>query len=304
LGLRYDFEELPQMFRAGHGSISPRVGLAWNPSSVWVLRASVGLYADRIPLAFLNRAIQKDGSAAFEQVADDIAAPAIFLTTGGSVVSPIPAIAPSIFRADPAFTTPRSTQANVSVERQVSKDVTVRADYLFTRGAHLLRTRNINLLSPLAMPNGRAVFGSGRIDSRFDAVNLLESSAASTYHGMTLSVNKRLSDEFELMASYTFSKTIDDASDFDEQPQNPYNLHAERGLSRQDARNRFVVNSLFDLPIGEDENDQGKSQKQQSLIDRVFGHIEAAPIFTFSSGRPVNALTGTDEEIIHAFTLA
>src|SRR5581483_9748664 len=98
------------------------------------------------------------------------------------------------------------------------------------------------------------------------------------------------------MASYTFSKTIDDASDFDEQPQNPYNLHAERGLSRQDVRNRFVVNSLFDLPIGEDENDQGKSQTPPNLIDQVFGHIEAAPIFTFSSGRQSNILTGTDDE--------
>jgi len=36
----------------------------------------------------------------------------------------------------------------------------------------------------------------------------------------------------------------------------------------------------------------------------VFGHIEAAPIFTFSSGRPVNVLTGTDEERSRAYPLA
>src|SRR5262249_49982936 len=106
----------------------------------------------------------------------------------------------------------------------------------------------------------------------------------------------RLSDEFELMASYTRSKTIDDASDFDEQPQNPYNLRAERGLSRQDVRDRFAMNALFDLPIGEDKNDRGRSQTEQRLIGKLFGHIEAAPIFTLTSGRPVNVLTGTDEE--------
>src|SRR5205823_5220951 len=99
-------------------------------------------------------------------------------------------------------------------------------------------------------------------------------------------------------------KTIDDASDFDEQPQNPYNLRAERGLSRQDVRNRFVVNSLFDVPIGEDENDKGKSQTEPNLIGKIFGHIEAAPVFTFSSGRAANILTGTDEEHSGAYPFA
>jgi hypothetical protein len=75
-------------------------------------------------------------------------------------------------------------------------------------------------------------------------------------------------------------------------------------LSRQDIRHRFVVSSLFDLPIGEDENDQRTSQKEPDLVERIFGHIEAAPIFSFSSGRPVNVLTGIDEEGSQAYPLA
>jgi len=200
--------------------------------------------------------------------------------------------------------TPYGAQANASVERLISKDVTARADYLFTRGIHQLRTRNINLVASVSSPDGRPTFGPERMDPRFDAIYMLESSAASTYHGVTLSVNKRLSNEFELLGSYTLSKTIDDASDFDEQPQNPYNLRAERALSRQDVRNRLVINGLFDLPIGEEENEPGKSQTQPDLLTKVFGHIEAAPIFTFSSGRPVNVLTGTDEERSLAYPLA
>ena len=70
---------------------------------------------------------------------------------GGSLAAPISIIAPSIYAADPAFVIPYSVQANASVERLVSADVTVRADYLFTRGVHLLRTRNINLLPPLVL---------------------------------------------------------------------------------------------------------------------------------------------------------
>src|SRR5207247_1679365 len=253
LGARYDIERLPQSFRTDYHNISPRIGLAWNPSGAWVFRSGFGLYYDRVPMAFMNRAIQKDGNRAFEQVAVDTVASSIFSRIGSHAAVPFSTIAPSIFRADPAFLTPHSVQANAGVERLISKDVTARAEYLFTRGIHLLRTRNINLVPPLSGQDGRATFGPERIDPRFDAIYLLESSAASAYHGLTLSLNKRLSDEFELLASYTLSKVIDDASDFDEQPQNPYNLRADRGLSRQDVRHRLVVNGLFDLLIGEDE---------------------------------------------------
>src|SRR5207237_5027743 len=100
----------------------------------------------------LNRAIQKDGVRAFEQVALDEQATGVFAaTSGGRALAPVAGIAPSIFRTDPRFVTPYSAQANVGVERLLSPNVTVRADYLFTRGVHLPRTRNINLLPPLVL---------------------------------------------------------------------------------------------------------------------------------------------------------
>jgi hypothetical protein len=321
LGARYDVEHLPRPFRTDANNFSPRLGLAWSPSNEWVVRAGFGLYYDRLPLAFLNRAIQKDGTRAFEQVAVDEQAAGVFAAAGGGrAQAPVIGIAPSIFRADPRFVTPYSAQANVGVERLLSSNVTVRADYLFTRGVHLSRTRNINLLPPvvltaanaasLGVPSpapqqlNRPVFGPGRVDPRFDAVYQLETSASSTYHGLTLALNKRLSNEFELLASYTLSKTVDDASDFDEQPANPYDLRAERALSRQDVRQRFVLSALFDLPFGDDEQDKGGSKRQENLLGTALGHIEVAPVVTLSSGRPVNALTGADEERSRAFPLA
>lgn len=321
LGARYDAERLPQPFRTDANNFSPRLGLAWSPSSEWVVRAGFGLFYDRLPLAFLNRAVQKNGVQAFEQVATDADAAAVFTATqGGHALAPIAGIAPSVFRADPNFVTPYSIQANAGVERLLSPDVTVRADYLFTRGVHLPRTRNINLLPPVTLTSanaaalgfpsptpqqlGRLVFGSGRVDPRLDGVYQLEDTANSTYNGLTLTLNKRLSNEFELLASYTLSKATDDASDFDEQPQNPYDLRAERALSRQDVRHRFVVSSLFDLPFGEEEENKGGSKEGDDLLGSILGHIEVAPIVTVSSGRPVNPLTGADEERSRAFPLA
>lgn len=320
LGIRYDVEKLPTPFTTDKNNFSPRIGLAWSPSKDWVVRSGFGIFYDRLPLAFLNEAIQKNGAQAFEQVATEATASAVFAATaGGRAITPIAGIAPSIFRADANFVTPYSLQASAGVERLLTKDVTLRADYLFTRGVHLSRTRNVNLFPPVPLTTanaaslgfvsptpqelGRLVFGPERIDPRFDAVYQLESSASSTYNGLTVALNKRMSDEFELLASYSFSKTTDDASDFDEQPQNPYDLRAERALSLQDVRHRFVVNALYDLPFG-DEEQKGAGSERDILIGKIFGHIELAPILTISSGRPVNPLTGADEERSLAFPLA
>src|SRR5207245_4991500 len=110
-------------------------GLSWSPSKEWVLRGGIGLFYDRLPLAFLNRAIQKNGVRAFEQVAADADAVSVFgVTGGGRALVPFPGIAQAIFRADPQFVTPYSAQANVGVEHLLSANITVRADYLFARG--------------------------------------------------------------------------------------------------------------------------------------------------------------------------
>jgi hypothetical protein len=320
LGLRYDVEKLPTPFRTDKNNFSPRLGVAFSPSKEWVVRAGFGLFYDRLPLAFLNQAIQKNGVQAFEQIAFDTDAAQVFANNGGGQsLLPIPNIAPSIYRADPNFKTPYSIQAFAGVERLLTAETTVRAEFLFTRGIHLPRTRNVNLLPPVALTTtsaaslsvssptpqqlGRLVFGTGRIDPRFDSVYQLENSASSTYRGLSLSVNKRLSNEFEILASYTLSKAIDDASDFNEQPANPYDLRAERSLSSQDVRHRLVISSVFELPFG-DEDEKGKTVEKDNLLKEILGNIEIAPIVTFSSGRPVNALTGTDEERSRAFPLA
>jgi outer membrane receptor protein involved in Fe transport len=318
LGLRYDIEKLPTPFRTDKNNFSPRLGVAFSPSKDWVLRGGFGLFYDRLPLAFLNPAIQKNGANAFEQIAFNTNAAQVFTNNdGGTVISPVPNIAPSIYRAEPNFKTPYSIQTFAGVERLLTSDTTIRAEFLFTRGIFLPRTRNVNLLPPVILTTanaaslgilnptpqqlGRLVFGTGRIDPRFDAIYQLENSASSTYRGLSLAINKRFSNEIAVLASYTLSKVTDDASDFNEQPANPYNLQAERALSLQDVRNRFIVSGVFELPFG-DEEGKGKGKKN-NLSKEIFSNIEIAPIITLSSGRPVNALTGNDEEQSRAFPL-
>jgi Carboxypeptidase regulatory-like domain/TonB dependent receptor-like, beta-barrel/TonB-dependent Receptor Plug Domain len=322
VGVRYDFERLPAGFNQDMNNVSPRIGLAWSPSPTWVFRAGYGVFFDRYVLANFTRAIEKNGSRAFEQVVDGNAAASLFAAAqGGRLVAPAPGIAPSNFRPDPCMATPYSQQASVGAEYLLAKNLTLRADYLFVHGVKLPRTVNVNLLPPVVLtvanasslgvrnptPQqiGREVFPPGRLDAQFGDIYQRQDSAGSTYNGASLTLTRRMNEELEFSASYTLSKTFDDASDFDEQPQNPFNLRGENAVSRQHQQQRFVFNALWDLPIGEEEEDKnGKPEESTSWLAQTFSHIEVAPILTFESGRPVNPLTGVDSNQSHAFPLS
>jgi len=323
-GTRYDFEQLPRGINRDADNFSPRVGLAYSPSNRWVLRAGFGIFFDRYVLANLNRVVEKNGQQGFEQVTDGAAAAAVFSqAAGGPLAQPVGTLHPSMFRADPNLATSYSEQASLGLQFLLSKNVTAVANYLFVRGVKLSRTRNSNLLPPvvltpqnsasLGIPDptpqqlGRQVFGPSRLDSTVDSIYQIEDSARSAYNGFSLALSRREKD-FTLSASYTLSKTIDDASDFAEQPQNPFDLRSERAISLNDQAQRFVLSGLFDLPFGSEEEPDvataASPRAHSGFLGRLLGHVELAPIITISSGRPVDPLTGLDTNRSHSFPLS
>jgi len=316
-GIRYDFEHLPAQFKHDTNDFAPRIGLAYSFSPKWALRVGFGVFFDRYLLAAVNSALEKNGLDAFEQVADGQAGTQIFQSAlGGSASNPFPAIRPSIFTDDPHLQTSRSEIASAGVERLITNNLTASATFLFARGVGLSRTRNANLLPPvlltpenaasLGIPNpfpqqlGRLVFPPARLSSQYDNIYQWENHAGSVYHGLSLSLNRRLSNEISFSGSYTFSKAIDDASDFNEQPENPYLLGPERALSANDQRHRFVFSGTFDLPFGDEED----GKKSSGVLDRALSNIEAAPILIIGSGRPIDPLTGFDANRSGAFPLS
>jgi carboxypeptidase family protein/TonB-dependent receptor-like protein len=313
-GLRYDFEQLPSIFNEDTNNFSPRLGLAFSPLPGWVIRSGFGMFFDRYLLAYLNNAIEKDGQRAFDQILDEaFAALPVPINT---VPAPLAGVLPSIYRPKVGMANSYSGIATLGVEHALSKDLSASATYSFVRGVKLPRTFNINLAPPLllnsqnapqigvAVPDpeqiGRAVFTNLRLSSQYDGIYELENEASSSYHGLTLTVNRRLANEFELLASYTISKAIDDASDFSEPPQNPYDPGAERALSLNDQRQHIAVSALFDLPFG-DEEEKAPSGNSENLLTRVLSNIEVASILMVGSGRPVNPVTGLDSSRTHTF---
>jgi hypothetical protein len=272
-----------------------------------VLRAGSGVFYDRYLLAAVNRVAEWNGANAFQQIAYGALAHQIFTAAqGGTPTNAVPGIPPSMFTSSPDLRTSYSQIASAAVERQVTQNATISATYLFSRGVKLPRSANVNLSPPVVLSSanasalgfsavvsqesGRSVFGTNRLNPTHQNIYQWQNESSSTYHGISIALNRRLADEVEFSGSYTLSKTLDDGSDFAEQPQNPYDIRVERALSANDQRHRFVFSGTFDLPFGDEE--EGK--KPTGILPKVFGNIETAPILTVGSERPVNPLVGFD----------
>ncbi len=83
-------------------------------------------------------------------------------------------------------------------------------------------------------------------------------SASSNYDALQASFEKRFPRGLSFLASYTWSKSIDDSSLWNGGAVAVTNFHLERGLSTFDARHRFVASYTYDLPFG-----HGRSSAQQ-----------------------------------------
>lgn len=317
-GARYDRNQLPSGFHTDAADFSPRFGLAWTPEKNWVVRSGAGTFFDRYTLDSINRAIEYNGTQAVQQIAEGPAAAAIY-PAAVNYSQLISGIAPSIVRPQTNLRNPYSEVASLDVEHAFSPLWTATVSYHFVRGVRLARIVNVNLAppillnpdnaasvgiaNPLPQQLGAEVFGPRRLNSAYDGVNELQDQANSRYNGVTAQVNRSLFDEFEVLAGYTYAKTIDDASYPTEQPANPYDLRAERAPSLLDQRHRFTMSGLWDLPFGYDPDD-GDNNPANNPLTKALENVEVAWILQSGSGFANNPLTGLDTSQEHIYPFA
>jgi hypothetical protein len=112
----------------------------------------------------------------------------------------------------------------------------------------------------------------------------------SNYHALIARLERRFTRGVSFVAGYTFGKSIDTASGLNgtNQPQDNYNLKAERGLSDFDVRQRFVLSNTWELPLG-----SGRRWANEGWPARVFGQWQIANILTLQTGQPMTAILPT-----------
>ncbi len=112
----------------------------------------------------------------------------------------------------------------------------------------------------------------------------------SNYNSLQVSAEKRFSKDLQFQAAYTFSKSIDDASSF-ENSLNPLNYSLSRSLSLFDARQRFVFSYFYQLP----------KFALHGFADKLLNGWETSGIVTFQSGFPIFITSSSDLELMDSF---
>src|SRR3989441_1037667 len=213
-----------------------------------------------------------------------------------------------LFSGQPNYRNPQSQQASLGIERQIGNSLSVSANYVYVHTTHLPWAIDKNLLPGAPIVSGQPganglptnglpfqdwgaaplcvdQFGQ-RTSACFADPTLLQNNqyssvANAVYHGGILEVKKRFSRRFSLLANYTYSKAIDDSTDFnsDYAAFNEVNLRAERSLSDFDQRHKVVFAAVLESPWEH---------------SRVLSGFELSPLVSYNSGHPFNLLAGAD----------
>ena len=192
------------------------------------------------------------------------------------------------FLLDPGLETPYARHASVGVDRELPGEVAMSVNGVYARGFDQVGTIDYNPVLP-ALGVGRRPEDVNGVPGTSASILQMTTFGETWYRGLTVSLNKRYTNRFQMMVSYTLSEAEDTSTDYQSAfiPQqngrgrNPNDIdglpigfdpHSERGPSLQDQRHRFVASGAVD----------------------VAGGIQLSSIITVASGRPYNILAGQD----------
>jgi hypothetical protein len=200
------------------------------------------------------------------------------------------------FERDPKW--PMAQQWNFNIQTELAKNLLWEVGYYGTK-SQFLPTRwegNYKLPGPGNVNLNRrftsVVYpGTGIVISPLSRVDAHNYIGNSLYHSVQTKIEKRFSNGFSLLTSYTFSRAIGDLAGFSGSGssansgiQNMRDLKAERSLDDQHRKHRFVASYLYDLPFG---IGRPIGSNWNRLTDTIFGGWTISGITTFTSGEPM-----------------
>ena len=310
-GMRFDYDAEPEPLNK-KGYVSPRVGFAWDPfgDQKTVIRGGGGLFYSPVyyQVVYVTNLLNDSGqfiNQVFRTPLDGTQTPAAIWGAGvaagflpfkklpesffqGIGVATGPKSAGRVvFDVDPDYENPYSIQGSFGISRELANNLSLDLAYQFYRGVHIQVSHEVNYRETGVVD---PAFGPqfARIDPTIAQFNLYQSAGNSIYHGMTASLKKRYSHNFQFEANYTWSKAIDDQTDFNSAFAAfiPTRLDLERGISAFDVPHIFVANGVWKTPF--------KTDSGSNLFEKIFADITLSPIFTARSGIPFTLRIGTD----------
>ena len=204
-------------------------------------------------------------------------------------------------------------QWNLNVQRELPGNWLVEIGYAGNRGVHLCASRTYDFLPDSYLSLGSAlqqqvsnpfygIITTGTLSQptvtrgallntfpQFTGASGLDDWAGSIYHALMLRVEKRFSRGFSVLASYTFSKTIDDnlgdgslggafLSGGSNGVQNWSDTRASRAISTDDLPQRLALTTIWHLPLG---------KRGSAGYRRLAGDWQVSSILQLQSGEPI-----------------
>jgi hypothetical protein len=186
------------------------------------------------------------------------------------------------------FSWPRTFQTNISIQREIMKDLTVGAAYVGTLSSNLPFGRDVNypVLTPTANASGANIL-SRRPNPAFGAVLLLDSDQDASYHGMQLTTAGRFSKLFTFNAFYVLSKTLSSVQLHNNTTQGLAQNYSMLGLEngRADTDQRHVFSASFNFQ----PNFYGGDNRFAKVLINGWS---ISPIIKLRSGRPFTVTNG------------
>jgi trimeric autotransporter adhesin len=262
------------LVQGDHDNVAPRLGIAWKPHRRWSLRAGYGINYNL---------------GAYASIAQRLAAQppfAVSNTSLGTTTAPLTFTSPFLVVSDATTTNSYGIDKhyqigavqvwNVDVQRELGGSWNTAVSYTGTGGWDLDIQR-----APNRGPQGLRIP---------DVQPFLwqSSEGRSITHAISLRVRRRMARGFGIGASYTFAKSLDNASSIGgggaTVAQNDLDLDAERGRSSFDRRHRLVADSTWELPFG-----PSRRWLQKGLGAALLGGWSWNGFLTLESGAPFTA---------------
>jgi hypothetical protein len=270
------------------GMWQPRTSLAWRARPGTVLRAGFGVFGDLLPAGSVIDAVSSSapfvntfqggllGQAGGLAIAPGVpnsaiaaaaAANAAFLnglrqgalSCASPLANPSTCLPPVAVTALPAggLAIPYYLQWSGGVEQQLAERLTIRAQYVGTRGIHLPYEEHVNGYQTVCegcfapYPYGQPP------DPRFGDVTQFMSNATSQYHGLQLTFQRRAGSGLSWVVNYTLSHTIDEVSNGGFLPFSaggllsplPGELQRQAGDADYDVRHNLTASYTYELPV-------------------------------------------------------
>jgi outer membrane receptor protein involved in Fe transport len=193
----------------------------------------------------------------------------------------------TVFSYDPDFRNACLQSWHLSVEREIFASALLRVAYAGSKGTRLaiLRELNAAVYAPgatTATTNQRRPFAPA-----FSNITNVEATGNSIYHSLQATFDKRFSRGLSLLASYTWSRSLDDSSENKQtgvSRTNPYDQRFDRGPSNFDHTHNFTASWLWELPMRFDRR----------MTNALIGGWKLSGILTLQSGLPFTVTSGVD----------